>query len=147
VRSSDGADSSKHTEDVFERSVDEDPQQYAQKIYDHVFGYNTEIALANEETWKNRNKPRPIYIRDVLPDRVIQQNGNVENGRTEEPAVSAMSSLGLKNPQDVWSLVENTKIFLEALRLFIEKRAEVCTINYLTEKSSILYISHFFCWA
>ncbi|ONK63716.1 uncharacterized protein A4U43_C07F18140 [Asparagus officinalis] len=123
VRSSDGADSSKHTEDVFERNLDEDSEQYARKIYDHVFGYNTEVALANEETWKNRNRPRPIYISDVLPDRITKKNAKVENGSTES-AVSAMSSLGLKNPQDVWSLVENTKIFLEALRLFIVKRTE-----------------------
>ena len=51
VRSND--DSSSKT-DVFERNVDEDLPQYAQRIYDHVFGYNIETALANEETWKNR---------------------------------------------------------------------------------------------
>ncbi|KAG1331754.1 putative SUMO-activating enzyme subunit 2 [Cocos nucifera] len=123
VHPSDGTNSTNPTEDVFERRADEDPEQYGRKIYDHVFGYNIEVALANEETWKNRNKPRPVYVRDVLPDKLIQQNGSLEkNCVTEESAVSAMSSLGLKNPQDIWSLAENSRIFLEALRLFIEKR-------------------------
>ncbi|XP_010938778.1 SUMO-activating enzyme subunit 2 isoform X2 [Elaeis guineensis] len=122
VRSSDGTNSTNHTEDVFERRTDEDPEQYACKIYDHVFGYNIEVALTNEETWKSRNKPRPLYVRDVLPDNLIQQNGSLENSVTEESVVSSMSSLGLKNPQDIWSLSENSKIFLEALRLFIERR-------------------------
>ncbi|KAJ6794199.1 SUMO-activating enzyme subunit 2 [Iris pallida] len=124
VRSVDGADSSKHTEDVFERSLEEDPEKYGRKIYDHVFGYNTEVALANEETWKNRRRPKPIYARNVLPDKIVLRNGNVKNGRTEESAISAMSSLDLSNPQDIWSLVENTKVFLEAVRLFIEKRLQ-----------------------
>nr|XP_019701324.1 SUMO-activating enzyme subunit 2 isoform X2 [Elaeis guineensis] len=123
VHPSAGTNSTNPTEDVFERRADEDPEQYGRKIYDHVFGYNIQVALANEETWKNRNKPRPVYVRDVLPDKLIQQNGSLEkNCVTEESAVSAMSSLGLKNPQDVWSLAENSRIFLEALRLFIEKR-------------------------
>ncbi|XP_026656367.1 SUMO-activating enzyme subunit 2-like isoform X2 [Phoenix dactylifera] len=123
VRPSDGTNSTNPTENVFERRADEDPEQYGRKIYDHVFGYNIEVALANEETWKNRNKPRPVYVRDVFPDKLILQNGSLEkNCVTEESAVSAMSSLGLKNPQDIWSLAENSRIFLEALRLFIEKR-------------------------
>ncbi|BAT89227.1 hypothetical protein VIGAN_06012600 [Vigna angularis var. angularis] len=33
-----------------------------------------------------------------------------------------MTSLGMKNPQDIWSLKENSKIFLEALQLFFTKR-------------------------
>ncbi|KAJ0977559.1 hypothetical protein J5N97_013033 [Dioscorea zingiberensis] len=122
VHSGDADNASRHMEDVFDRSVDEDLEKYGQKIYDHVFGYNIEIALTNEETWRNRRKPTPIYIKDVLPDNLSGQNGNLENCTTEESAVSAMSSLGFKNSQDVWSLAESSKIFLEALRLFFEKR-------------------------
>ncbi|PON77399.1 SUMO-activating enzyme subunit SAE2/Uba [Trema orientale] len=124
VRSGDAASSSNHVEDVFERRNDEDIDQYGRRIYDHVFGYNIEMALSNEETWKNRNRPKPIYIRDSLHDEPTQQNGNVEkNGGTNDPSsVSAMASLGMKNPQDIWSLKENSKIFLEALKLFFLKR-------------------------
>ncbi|GLT86187.1 hypothetical protein SLE2022_043430 [Rubroshorea leprosula] len=90
VRSSDAGTSSEDSQDVFERRKDEDIGQYGRRIYDHVFGYNIEVALSNEETWKNRNKPRPIY--------------------------------SLKNPQDVWSLAENSRVFLEALKLFFVNR-------------------------
>ncbi|KAF8410551.1 hypothetical protein HHK36_003082 [Tetracentron sinense] len=123
VHSSNAASSSEHV-DVFEHRVDEDIEQYGQRIFDHVFGYNIEVALANEEAWKTRNKPKPIYCRDVLPDRLVSQNGSFDKFcATDEPSsVSAMTSLGLKNPQDVWSLMENTKIFLEALKLFFGKR-------------------------
>lgn len=122
VRSSDGGVASKNTGDVFERNPDEDPENYGQRIYDHVFGYNIELALANEETWRNRKRPRAIYIKDVFPDKSLQKNGYLENSTNEDIAISAMPTLGLKNPQDIWSLAENTKVFLEALSLFIKKR-------------------------
>jgi ubiquitin-like 1-activating enzyme E1 B len=119
VRSND--DSGSKT-DVFERNVDEDLPQYAQRIYDHVFGYNIETALANEETWKNRKKPYPIYIRDALPEDAVQRNGSSRDHKNEEHEPSATVSLGLRNPQEIWSLADNSRVFLEALKLFFEKR-------------------------
>ncbi|KAI3434307.1 uncharacterized protein J3R85_006564 [Psidium guajava] len=118
------ASTSDHAEDVFERRTDEDIEEYGRRIFDHVFGYNIEVALSNEETWKNRSRPRPIYSKDVLPERPINQNGNMDRASaTDNPSsVSAMASLGMKNPQEVWSLKENSKIFLEALKLFFGKR-------------------------
>lgn len=125
VRSSDSGDASKNTEDVFERNPDENLEMYGQRIYDHVFGYNIEIALANEETWGNRKKPWPIYIKDVLPDWSFQKNGYLVNGTNDGMTISAMPTVGLTNPQDIWSLEENTKVFLEALSLFFMKRDKV----------------------
>ncbi|KAF6163057.1 hypothetical protein GIB67_001385 [Kingdonia uniflora] len=121
VRSSDATSSSQNTEDVFERRVAEDLGQYGRRIYDHVFGYNIEVALSNEETWKSRNRPKPIYSRDFLPEKLNKQNGK-DSAIANHSSVSAMASLGLKNPQEVWSLLENTRIFLEALELFFAKR-------------------------
>ncbi|XP_062188775.1 SUMO-activating enzyme subunit 2-like isoform X2 [Phragmites australis] len=108
--------------DVFERNIDENLEQYAQRIYDHVFGYNIEVALANEETWKNRKRPYPIYVRDALPEEAVQQNGGSRDCKNEEQEPSAMGSLGLRNPQEIWSLADNSRVFLEALKLFFEKR-------------------------
>ncbi|KAI0529481.1 hypothetical protein KFK09_002031 [Dendrobium nobile] len=124
VQSSASVDASKNTEDVFERNPDEDLENYGQRIYDHVFGYNIELALSNEETWRQREKPRPIYINDVLPEKSFQKNGYLENSIDVNMAISAMPALGLKSPQDIWSLAENTKVFLEALSLFIKKRVK-----------------------
>lgn len=132
VRSSDASSSSEPTGDAFERRKDEEIEQYGKRIYDHVFGYNIEQALSNEETWKNRNRPKPIYTRDVLPNELSQENGSVDTNCTpEDPSsVSAMASLGLKNPQEIWSLMENTRIFFEAFKLFFVKRAK--EIGYLS---------------
>ncbi|KAK8562976.1 hypothetical protein V6N12_011039 [Hibiscus sabdariffa] len=123
VRSSDTASSSEHSEDVFECRKDEDIEQYGRRIYDHVFGHNIEVALSNEETWKNRNKPRPIYSKDILPKKITKENGDTEKDCATGD-VSAMASLSLKNPQDIWSLAENSRVFIEALRLFFSKRGK-----------------------
>lgn len=127
VRSSDGTSSSENVEDVFERRKNEDIEPYGRKIFDHVFGYNIELALSNEETWKNRNRPKPIYSKDVLSDELAQQNGNMDKNYASDDglSVSAMASLGMKNPQDIWSLRENSRIFVEALRLFFTQREKV----------------------
>ncbi|XP_052204357.1 SUMO-activating enzyme subunit 2 isoform X2 [Diospyros lotus] len=124
VRSNDAASSSEHVEDVFERKKDEGIEEYGRTIYDHVFGYNIQEALKNEETWKNRNRPKPIFSRDVLCGEPMQQNGNMGTNFVADgsSSVSAMASLGLKNPQDIWSLRENSKVFFEALKLFFVKR-------------------------
>lgn len=147
MRSNDAASSSEHTEDVFERRKDEDIEQYGRRIYDHVFGCNIEAALSNEETWKNSNRPKPIYSRDVLPEGLAQQNGNMDkNCAADDPSfVSAMASLGMKNPQDIWSLMENSKIFLESLKLFFTKREKVWLVPslYLDEAvAHLIYFSH-----
>ncbi|XP_006657898.2 SUMO-activating enzyme subunit 2 [Oryza brachyantha] len=108
--------------DVFERNADEDLEQYARRIYDHVFGYNIEVALENEETWKNRRRPNPIYIHGTLPEEAIWQNGSSRDCNNQQQEPSAMVSLGLRNPQEIWNLADNSRVFLEALRLFFEKR-------------------------
>ncbi|KAL6545999.1 SUMO-activating enzyme subunit 2 [Orobanche gracilis] len=122
VRSSDASSSSKQTEDVFERRSDEDLEQYGKKIFDHVFGHNIELALSNKDTWKTRNRPRPIYCKDVLPSEDGNQSKNSVPG--DFSPVSAMASLGLKNPQDRWSLKENSAVFLESLKLFFSERGK-----------------------
>ncbi|XP_022986476.1 SUMO-activating enzyme subunit 2-like isoform X1 [Cucurbita maxima] len=124
VRSSDSASSSNHAEDIFELYKDETIEQYGRRVFDHVFGYNIEVALSNDDTWKNRNKPRPIYSRDILPDEPTKQNGNSDKNcaTDDQSSFSAMTSLGMKNPQEIWSLMENSRIFIEAIKLFFTKR-------------------------
>ncbi|KAK3127553.1 hypothetical protein QOZ80_7AG0574940 [Eleusine coracana subsp. coracana] len=115
-------DDSNSKTDVSVRNEDEGLDQYARRIYDHVFGYNIEVALANEDTWKNRKRPYPIYVKDALFDDAVQHNGCSREAKNEEQEPSAMASLGLRNPQEIWSLADNSRIFLEAFKLFFEKR-------------------------
>ncbi|KAI5683820.1 hypothetical protein M9H77_05048 [Catharanthus roseus] len=130
--------SSEHLDDVFQRKKDEDIQQYGRRIYDLVFGYNIELALSTEDTWKNRVRPRPIYSKDVLPDQ-IEQNGNVDK-TADLSSISATASLGLKNPQDIWSLEESSKVFLEALKLFFMKRENKEIGNLVFDKDDQLAV-------
>ncbi|XP_078435462.1 SUMO-activating enzyme 2 isoform X2 [Wolffia australiana] len=122
ARSSQNGDATKPIKDIFERKPDEDFAQYGNKIFDHVFGHNIEAALVNKETWKNRNMPKPIYIKDVLLSNDTQKNGALSNCGIDGPEVSAAQSLGLKNSQEIWSLADNGRVFLESLRLFLGKR-------------------------
>eukprot|EP01018_Ginkgo_biloba_P004252 Gb_05679 [translate_table: standard] len=125
AQSNDTSTSSAKVEaDVFVLHKGESYEDYGRRIFDHVFGYNIEMALKNEETWKNRRAPTPKYIKDILPMKREVQNGNPNNSICElnEHSLSAMVSLGLKNPQDIWSEVDNARIFLEALQHFLEGR-------------------------
>jgi ubiquitin-like 1-activating enzyme E1 B len=119
VHSKDGSSSNS---DVFKRDADEDLDQYARRIYDHVFGYNIEVALENEETWKNRKRPTPIYSREALPEEALKQNGISGDCTKEHEEPSAMASLGLTNPQEIWTLADNSRVFVEAFKLFFQKR-------------------------
>jgi ubiquitin-like 1-activating enzyme E1 B len=123
-------DDSNSKTDVFLRNEDESLDQYARRIFDHVFGYNIEAALANNDTWKNRKRPHPIYVRYALPEDAVEQNGCACDSKNEEEEPSAMTSLGLRNPQEIWSLADNSKVFLEAFKLFFEIREKVRILLY-----------------
>nr|GMD00163.1 SUMO-activating enzyme subunit 2 [Ipomoea batatas] len=97
VYSSDSSSSSEHLEDIFECRPNEDIEQYGKRIYDHVFGYNI----------------KRFNIMEMEIE--VQKDG-------DPSSVSAMESLGLKNPQELWSLKENTTVFLECLKLFFLRR-------------------------
>ncbi|MCO5596857.1 hypothetical protein L7F22_050927 [Adiantum nelumboides] len=114
------------TEDAefFDLKAGETFESYACRVFDGVFGHNIEVALKNEDTWKARKRPRPLFIEDVClkSKRMrIDTSTNTANGSSEH-AVSAARKLGLNNPQEVWSLRENASVFLQALELFHETR-------------------------
>uniref|UniRef100_A0A0C9S4A9 SUMO-activating enzyme subunit n=1 Tax=Wollemia nobilis TaxID=56998 RepID=A0A0C9S4A9_9CONI len=125
VQSNDTAAGSANDDgDVLNFREGENSEDYGRRVFDHVFGYNIQMALKNSETWKNRRAPTPKYIKDILPVKEEQENGNSDlllcNER--ECSLSAMASLGLKNPQDVWTSTDNARVFLKALELFLKGR-------------------------
>ncbi|KAH9297834.1 hypothetical protein KI387_029516 [Taxus chinensis] len=125
AQSNDSATSSaKGDGDVFNFCEGESHEDYGRRIFDHVFGYNIEMALQNSETWKKRRAPTAIYIKDILPTKEEKENGNSDNsfGKERGHSLSAMAALGLKNPQDIWTSADNARIFLKALQLFFEGR-------------------------
>lgn len=130
--------SAKDDRDAFDFREGESHEDYGKRIFDHVFGYNIEIALQNSETWKKRRAPVPIYIKDILPTRDEEPNGNSHNsfGKERDHSLSAMAALELKNSQDIWTCSDNARIFLKALQLFLEGRKNVSL--HLFHLSSIL---------
>jgi ubiquitin-like 1-activating enzyme E1 B len=126
-------DDSNSKVDVFVRNEDESLDSMHWRIFDHVFGYNIAAALANKDTWKNRKFPHPIYFRYELPEFVVEENGCTRDSKNEEQEPYAMTSLGFLNPQEIWSLADNSKIFLEASKLFFD----------IHEKVHILWLLYF----
>lgn len=114
------------TEDVdfFNLKDAETHDSYACRVFDGVFGDNIAVALKNEDTWKTRKRPRPLYLREAQSDpKRIRMDATINgvNG-TSEHSVSAARMLGLNNPQEVWTLRENVSVFLQALELFLQTR-------------------------
>ncbi|CAK9215924.1 unnamed protein product [Sphagnum troendelagicum] len=109
--------------DFFELRRGESTSQFAGRVFDRIFGYNIETALQNEDTWKARRRPDPLYLDKILPPEefTAEENGN---GEIENPTVSAMVTLGLKNPQKIWDVQENARVFLETIQLFFKRRSK-----------------------
>ena len=107
----------------FNVRTEESSKAYARRVFDRIFGTNIETALQNEDTWKSRRRPDPLFVDKVL----TKENPQVENGvsGSTERAISAMTTLGLKNPQEIWSVEDNARVFLETIQLFLEKRSKV----------------------
>lgn len=108
----------------FELRSGESFQQFAARVFDRIFGYNIETALQNEDTWKARRRPDPLYLDKILPPEEFTADEN-GNGEIENPTVSAMVTLGLKNPQKIWDVQENARVFLETIQLFFKRRSKV----------------------
>lgn len=84
----------------FEVMSTESSKAYAERVFDRIFGQNIVTALQNEDTWKSRRRPDPLFLEKVLTeDDVVTTNGVCSS----EGTVSATSALGLKNPQEIWS--------------------------------------------
>ena len=119
-----------NTEDTgfFDLKDGETHEMYAKRVFDGVFGLNIVVALKNESTWKTRKRPRPLYLADIPGVELRQDSASdSQNGTDEgsEHVVSAARILGLSNSQDVWSLTDNARVFLQAIVLFLGKRQKV----------------------
>lgn len=106
----------------FEVRSGESSKAYAERVFDRIFGQNIVTALQNEDTWKARRRPDPLFLEKVLTeDDVVTTNGMCSS----EGTISASASLGLKNPQETWSVKDNARVFLESVQLFLDERSKV----------------------
>ncbi|GJP35369.1 hypothetical protein CLOM_g19867 [Closterium sp. NIES-68] len=120
----------KEEREFFMRREGESGRAFACRVFDRIFGDNVARTLKMDDMWKHRARPTPLYLKDVFPEGVDggdEGKGGKEGGEGAvgvEKRVSAMVSLGLRDAQKVWNVQENAWVFLEAVRLFVEERAE-----------------------
>ncbi|GAQ81904.1 SMT3/SUMO-activating complex catalytic component UBA2 [Klebsormidium nitens] len=134
----------------------ETPTAYACRVFDKVFGHNVAKTLEMDDLWKNRQRPKPLYIDEVLPETseppAKRPRTEGANAGDEERSVSAASNLGLRDTNQVWSLQENARVFLESVRLFLEERAseigslrfdkdDTLAVEFVTSASNLRDIS------
>jgi ubiquitin-like 1-activating enzyme E1 B len=83
-----------------------------------------------------------LYLDKILPPEefTAEENGN---GEIENPTVSAMVTLGLKNPQKIWDVQENARVFLETIRLFFKRRSKVTGLVPCFESAGSLQLQLF----
>lgn len=123
VNNDDGLPSEESEVSFFEVLTGESSRAYAARIFDRLFGYNITTALENEDAWKERRKPCPLYLADIFQPGELDKDARKETEPDHEPGViSAMAGLGLKNPQEIWNVKTNANVFLESVRLYLERR-------------------------
>eukprot|EP00884_Botryococcus_braunii_P012849 jgi/Botrbrau1/21565/Bobra.174_2s0063.1 len=102
---------------VFLRRDGEGAVDYASRIFRRVFQEDIENVLKMEDLWKIRRPPTPLQLEAIaIPPRPSTSNGSV--------AGSASVAVGLSNPQEIWTVEENTQVFLESIRQYIEDRPD-----------------------
>lgn len=131
VNNDDSVPSEEAEVSFFEVLPGESGRAYAARIFDRLFGHNIATALENKDTWKDRTKPRPLFLSDIFQAEELEDNGNRTMGDEETTGpISAMAQLGLKNHQDIWSVKTNARVFLESVQLYLERRNTVSMGQY-----------------
>ncbi|CAM6082246.1 unnamed protein product [Calypogeia fissa] len=124
VNNEDGLPSGEPEVSFFDVLTGESSRAFGARIFDRLFGHNITTALENEDAWKERRKPCPLYLADIFqPGELEEDSRNDSSVPDDEPGViSAMTRLGLKNPQEIWNVKTNAKVFLQSVRLYLERR-------------------------
>ncbi|DBA95757.1 hypothetical protein WJX77_000574 [Trebouxia sp. C0004] len=106
---------------AFLRQDGETAEAYACRIFERVYGHDIERVLRMEDLWTTRKPPTALHLTD-LPLSTASSHQNGASQQTAGP-VSACKSLGYTDQHNDWTLLENTQVFLKAIRLFLEQRS------------------------
>ncbi|CAI5983521.1 unnamed protein product [Closterium sp. NIES-64] len=115
----------KEEREFFTRREGENGRAFACRVFDRIFGDNVARTLKMDDMWKHRARPTPLYLKDAFPEGLEESEAAKEGKEGKEgKRVSAMARLGWRDVQKVWSVQENARVFLKAVELFVEERAE-----------------------
>eukprot|EP00898_Chlorokybus_atmophyticus_P002978 jgi/Chlat1/3681/Chrsp24S08831 len=91
----------------FLQRPDEKSTDFAQRIFERVYGADIERLLTMEHLWKQRAAPKPLKVADNGTDQVDIRTA-------------------LKDTQRVWSVAESAAVFLDSVSRFCDERDVGC---------------------
>jgi len=116
-----GEEEGKETETVdfstFLRKAGESVTEYAARVFTRVFQLDIERLLLLDDLWKNRAKPKALVLAELC-------DGAVHKDFPEGTEPTASKLQGLADQHKVWSVEENARVFLEAVRLYHDTRPD-----------------------
>eukprot|EP00850_Spirogloea_muscicola_P001306 SM000005S17103 [mRNA] locus=s5:166969:171210:- [translate_table: standard] len=144
------AEAEREERQFFEKKKDESIGAFGRRVFDRIFGTNISRTLEMEDLWKQRTRPRPLFIDNVLPSEEEADEHELQDRRVRSTSaqvgtstgpkdvalqgggeVSAMASLSLTDQQRVWSIEENARVFLESIGLFfLEREEEIGSLSF-----------------
>eukprot|EP00850_Spirogloea_muscicola_P016754 SM000138S00061 [mRNA] locus=s138:354795:359010:+ [translate_table: standard] len=144
------AEAEQEERQFFEKKKDESIRAFGRRVFDRIFGTNISRTLEMEDLWKQRTRPRPLFIDNVLPSEEEADEHELQDRRVRSTSaqvgtstgpkdvalqgggmVSAMATLSLTDQQRVWSIEENARIFLESIGLyFLEREEEIGRLTF-----------------
>lgn len=97
---------------AFTRKDAETGAAFAERVFDYVFRRKIESLLGKEEMWKDRRKPVPLPpFSELAPEGAVAAANGSDATLT---ALTACKSLGLNDPQAVWSVADAARVFVSS---------------------------------
>ena len=97
---------------AFTRKDGETGAAFAERVFDYVFRRKIESLLGKEEMWKDRRKPVPLPpFSELAPEGAVAAANGSDATLT---ALTACKSLGLNDPQAVWSVADAARVFVSS---------------------------------
>ena len=97
---------------AFARKDDETGAAFAERVFDYVFRRKIESLLGKEEMWKDRRAPVPLPPFCELAPEGAEAAANGSDATLTQR--TACKSLGLNDPQAVWSVADAARVFVSS---------------------------------
>ncbi|KAK9866086.1 hypothetical protein WJX84_007709 [Apatococcus fuscideae] len=124
----DAAAAAEQEASFFVRHPEETSEAYAERIFHRVFCFDIERVIGMTDLWKTRKPPVPLKVEALRPaaSAAASANGSSHTNGKQAAAmdVSACRSMGLRDSHAAWSSAQSAQVFLKAIQLFLDLRAD-----------------------